>query len=59
MSTNGWAQWCVPVILGMQGSTRRTEAQASQEIKQNPASKIISAKRDGGMAQVVELLSSK
>jgi hypothetical protein len=43
----------------MQGSTRRTEAQASQEIKQNPASKIISAKRDGGVAQVVELLSSK
>jgi hypothetical protein len=44
----------------MRGSTnRRIKIQTSPGIKQDPISKITSAKRAGGMAQVVEHLSSK
>jgi hypothetical protein len=44
ISSNGWAQWYVPVIPAMQRSTNReTPVQASLGIKRDPASKITNA----------------
>jgi hypothetical protein len=37
LSTNGWAQWCVPVIPAMQGSkNRRITGQASLGTEGDP-----------------------
>jgi hypothetical protein len=57
ISTNGWAQWQVPVIPAIWGSiNRRISIQVSLGIKQDTTSKITKAKGAGGVAQVVECL---
>jgi hypothetical protein len=44
--TNGWAQWCVPVIPPVQGRTnRRIAVKASAGIKWDPISKSTNAKK--------------
>jgi hypothetical protein len=59
ISTNDWAQWPMPVILAMQGSTsRKNEIQVGLGLKQDAISKITKAK-SWGVAQVVEHLPSK
>jgi hypothetical protein len=46
-------KWYTPVIPARQGSTdKRIVIQTSPDIKQDPISKIINAKRAGGVAQV-------
>jgi hypothetical protein len=50
----------MPVTLAKQGSTnRRLAVQVGPGIKQDPISKIASAKRTGRVAQVVAYLPSK
>jgi hypothetical protein len=45
---------CVPLIPAIQGSTNSIAAQAGLGLKWDPSSKIIHAKRAGGMVQVID-----
>jgi hypothetical protein len=59
ISTNGWMHWCTPAIPAIQKSTNgRTAVQVGPAIKWSPISKITSASRAGGAAQV-DLLPCK
>jgi hypothetical protein len=50
---------CVPIIPAMAGSVnRRLMVQAGLGKKRHPISKIIRAKKAGGMAQILEFLPS-
>jgi hypothetical protein len=55
ISIRGWAQWCIPVIPAVQGSSNRSvEVQADPSIKQDLISEITNAKMAGGGSQVAQ-----